>query len=228
MGALLEQVVASLIGAGGAAAIFGALVKSWFALQVEKFKREQAQQLEAIKADLSLVTRLRGSAEEKRAAVAAEILISSLQFLDFLRSVTKPTWVGPAESGQDGFIKEINSRWQAAHEIQLAFSKAWTLSETYLPPEVGDLMERIWKMRTEIHVSQSMHFDMAAQGGPRDMQFWERGFGESVRSNVSVLRDEAKGLLRPIAQLELGPQATAGRSVPTIAAVAEVALSGDT
>ncbi len=206
MGSLLGEVVASLIGAGGVAAVFGALVKSWFALQMEKFKREQAQQLEAIKADLSLVVRLRGSAEEKRAEIAATILISCLQFLDFLRAVTVPARFGRSqEPGNEGFLKEINSRWQAAHESHVEFSKSWVLAETYLPAEAGDLMERIWKLRGEIQIDQDMHFDMAAQGGPRDRQFWEGGFGESVRLKVAALRDEAKALLRPIAQLEAQP-----------------------
>ena len=203
MVSFLESVVTSLIGAGGVAGIFAALSKAWFELQLEKFKREQNQQLEAIKADLTLMVRLRGSAEEKRAEVAARVLLSCLQYLDFLRVVTSPFRFG-GEPGQDGFKKDVEARWRGAAETELDYSKSWALAETYLPAEIAGLMERIWKLRAEIWANQSTHFDLVAQGG-HDSTFYQGGFGSSTVAEIVGLRDEAKVLLRATAQLEALP-----------------------
>ena len=52
---LLKELVTVVLGAGGVSVVFRTLVKSWFTLELEKFKREQSAQLEAIKAALSVV-----------------------------------------------------------------------------------------------------------------------------------------------------------------------------
>lgn len=220
MNAFLNGLLTTFVGAGGVAVLFGALVKSWFQLQLERFKREQSEQLEAVKANLSLVVRLRSTGEEKRSEVAAQVLISCLQFLDFLHAVTSPAHFGSSqEPGNQGFKKEIYARWQGAHDLIMEYSKCWALAEAYLPSEAGDLMDRIWKQRSDIWANQSTHFDVVAQGG-RSGPLYEGGFGETARSRVTALRGEAKTLLRPIAQLATLPSATRPDGfLPQVAAV---------
>jgi hypothetical protein len=181
-------------------------------IQFEKHKHEQAHQLEAIKTELSLVARLRGSAEERRAEVAARVLIACLQFLDRLRANTVPGYFG--EPGLEAFQKEVNARWQASREVIAEFSKHWVLAETYLSPEVSDLFERSWRLWGEIQIDQGMHFDVNSQGGPKDRTFWNAGFGDSVREKVAVLRDEVKALLRPVAQLEQHSSSPSASGLP--------------
>lgn len=198
---MLADIFGTLTGAGSVAAVFGALVTSWFAFQFERHKRGQAQQLEAIKADLSLVTRLRGSAEERRSEAAAKVLISCLQLLDFLRSVTSPGY--SSKPGSETFEKEIGARWSAGQESMSEFTKHWVLAETYLAFEVCDLLERISKLRCDIQTAQSMLFGASLQGGPVDKTDLKAGFGDETRKMVAALRDEAKAILRPVAQIGL-------------------------
>jgi hypothetical protein len=166
---------------------------------MEKLKREQNEKLESIKADLALVTRLRGSSEEKRAEAAAQVLTSCLRYLDFLRVVTSPIRFG-GEPGDGGFRRHTDSLWTGSQDLQSEFEKSWILSETYLPHEAAELMEKIWKRRSEIWASQSTHFDLVAQGG-RDPKIYAGGFGHELGPEMEHLRDEAKALFRPIAQL---------------------------
>jgi len=57
MADFFKELVTVLLGAGGVSAVFGVLVKSWFTLQLERFKREQSTQLDAIKRKVSTDSR---------------------------------------------------------------------------------------------------------------------------------------------------------------------------
>jgi hypothetical protein len=205
MADFFKELVTVLLGAGGVSVVFGALVKSWFTLQLEKFKREQSAQLEAIKADLSVVAKLRSTAEERKAQVAGEVLVGALRYLDALSAVVSlGMWAAPADAERDSkMTAEYEARWKFAEPFAEEFRRAWVAAEVFLPEDAADLMEALWKEKAEIQANQMTAIAMAGQRGPGfDPSFHKRGYGQVPKGALDDLRARFKGTLRPLAQLQ--------------------------
>lgn len=205
MADFFKDLVTVLLGAGGVSVVFGALVKSWFTLQLEKFRREQNTQLEAIKADLNVVAKLRGTAEEKKAQVAGEVLVGALRYLDALSAVVSAgIWAAPTSTERESTLAaEYEARWKFAEPFAEEFRRAWVAAEVFLPEQAADLMEALWKEKAEIQANQMTAIAMANQRGAGfDPSFHKRGFGQVPKNALDGLRAKFKVTLRPLAQLQ--------------------------
>jgi hypothetical protein len=198
---LLQTIGASVLGGG----VVSFLFKEWLSFQLERFKGEQAQKLEPVKSQLALLVRLQAGVHEKRAEIAARVLVACLDFLDMLAYITSPMHIGESDdqSPADSFAAVIDQRWKEGNPSQIEFNKCRALADTYLPAEAAELMTRIWELRAEIWANQSTHFAMVGQG-PGGREFWRNGFGSVPASKAAALKDDAKALLRPIVQQEGG------------------------
>lgn len=199
----MQQLLTTLLGTGGVAAILAWLARGWFLLQLERFKREQNEQLEAIRAELALATRLRSVAEEKRAQVAGEGLVAILRYLRALEATADVAmWAAPAEAADDSKVSvEHTMRWQLLEPVEEEFRRGWIGVETFLPDDCTEVMEAIWKERNAIRANQMTWLAVYRQPGG-GVTFFERGFGSVPTKAIVALRTLAKAVFRPIAQLK--------------------------
>lgn len=153
--------------------------------------------------------------ETKRAEVAGEVLVATLRFLTAVSGTASIFGKhGEDDEKQTGFRKEVAERWAATSDISNAFIKAWELAETYLPDAVNDLLGRVWQEKASLAASQMTFFQIV--GHPMAAEFFNQGFGSDPEKRLAALRDEARRVLRPLAQLaeykEL-PSAAAARQL---------------
>ena len=199
----LQELLTTVLGTGGVATILAWLARNWFLLQLERFKREQNQQLEAIKAELALATRLRSVAEEKRAQVAGEGLVAILRYLRALEATADVVmWAAPSDAPDDHKATvEHTMRWQLLEPVEGEFRRGWIGVETFLPDSCTEIMEAVWKERNEIRANQMTWLAVSGQAGVNP-SFFERGFGSVPRKAIEELRARSKTIFRPIAQLK--------------------------
>jgi hypothetical protein len=156
-----------------------------------------AKDLEGMKADLGHLSRLRTTAEEKHAEIAADVLFTGLEYIGVLVHLTTMTPLAPVQRDlalEAQREEEMNVRWiEAARPYDEKFHKAWRLVESYLPEEVHELFERVWNLKCEIRAEQVSH----AGGGGREA--FRAGFGAAPEGRLVELRAEMKSLLRPLA-----------------------------
>jgi hypothetical protein len=151
----------------------------------------------------------------KRAEVAAEVLVAALRFLTGLQQIASPWIVGgePEEQPEpisdrerskrdtEAFAQILTKRWDQFSSSSNAFVDAWEKAEVFLPEAVIALLEEIWKARASIHSNQNMHVMMGRQGRGDQYDFFEKGFGTDTRKSLDELRDRAKTVMRPLAQM---------------------------
>lgn len=141
----------------------------------------------------------------KRAEVAGEALVASLQFLDGLSSLvsiirtrSKTTEEAGDIEGRAAWQTEIERRWASFATISNRFVDAFHLAEAYLSDEANGILKRIWEERASIKASQATYF--ATPGRAAD-EFFRDGFGTAPERRLAELREECRRILRPIAQL---------------------------
>jgi hypothetical protein len=175
--------------------------------ELENVKAELTSQLEGVKVELATFSRLRTTAEEKRAQVAAEALVSVIRIIGLLRSVCAVYLSFEAHdvdaSAVDLITRDRQERWNAVREFEPKFVEAWTLAQVYLPESTNGLLERIWFLRREIDAAQTRWEWTVAE--KMDARFVstneEQGFGDIPEAKLDAALAEAKTLLRPVAQL---------------------------
>jgi hypothetical protein len=163
-----------------------------------------ARELERIKAEVGTMSRLHSTSEEKRAQVAAEALVASLRFLDALRGLVNPFYgkhdPAPREDPDAG-AAFFNSRWDRFDHFDKEFRSAWTQAEVYLPENVAEALEKVWKLRGNVRGAQSVA-STPRGAGPADQiaAYYLEGYGTDPERRIEDLRAEMKVLLRPLAR----------------------------
>lgn len=146
--------------------------------------------------------------ETKRSAVAGEVLVATLRFLTGLGSLVSPLVSRPLSDpdprDEHKQMREVTAAdWADFATFSNDFVKAWELAETYLPENVTALLDKIWKLRTEIRSAQ-MTFYATPLG--KGTEFFKIGWGSAPQTKIDTLRTEARQLLRPIAQMMDGDE----------------------
>jgi hypothetical protein len=141
----------------------------------------------------------------KRAETAGEVLAATLRFLSQLKGNTSQAIRSVDEPGDTGLASHerfrlmIDSRWEQFQSTADRFSDAWEKAETYLPSEVNAVLESISDEQRSIWSAQVTCIGLPpVHAAP----FFKDGFGSVPQARIAELREEAKRILRPIAQLE--------------------------
>jgi hypothetical protein len=191
------------LGAGaGAGAIVTAVVTifGW---------RFQAR-LERLKAQLAELTRLSTTGVEKRAEVAAQALVAVLRMLDALEGATSLgsfTPSGAEDRSADRaardrlMVLEVEARSASIEPYDEEFRRAWHMAEVFLPEDVRELLRTINNLRGEILAGHRMHAMALTQSPQHAVEFYKQGYGMEPQRKLAEVRQKAKALLRPIAQL---------------------------
>ena len=188
-----EYLGATLLGGGTVSVIFGALTKAWLSTQLERFK-----------ADLSVTSRLEAQSVERRATIAAQVLVCTLRYLDALRSSTTPgAQVATQPSATPAaFLKaEFEARWAVLREYEKQFGDACVQAEVYLSDGVSGFLEEIADYGNELYANQITHLTMLHNGGGHDQTYFENSIGRRPRARIKELRDGALANLRPLIKL---------------------------
>jgi hypothetical protein len=218
------------VGAVGAcvAAIVGAVMQRNAAQKLEARRASDAQSLERLKADLvqklddervadaqaiehlkaqlAKLTQLSTSGEQRRAEVAAEVLVGVLRMLDALDGATsqgvfaKRVDDAPAARHQWAWL-EADAREASVRPLDDEFRRAWHLAEVFLPEDVRDLFDRINKLKGEILGAHRTYALVLEQAPQHAVEVFRQGYGTEPSKKVGEVRARAKELLRPIAQL---------------------------
>jgi hypothetical protein len=170
-------------------------------IAVALLSHRAARKLEEMKVELTKLSHLRTSAEEKRASVAAEGLVATLSFLSALENLTSRVYFkidgAPLKSAPTSAV--VEDRWRAFLPYEDDFQRAWHLVEVYLPDTTHNLFERTSNLRWTVKLGQEMFVtsdDPEWKEGGR-----QKGFGRWPAEQIRELRDEARRHLRPLAQL---------------------------
>mgnify|MGYP000198939924 CR=1 FL=1 len=195
----LKFAVTTLLGSG----VFGWIVQH----RLARIGADNARALESLKADLSVSSRLRSTALEKRAPVAAEVLVATLDLLDGIdlatsvfRIHTDPTPELGDNNRQNDRRLLVEARRKMLMPLYEDFGRKCVLAEVYLPDAVNDVLSEIKKLKWSIEVDQEMHAETMLHDR---LEFYEKGFGEIPKKQVAALRLKAKSELRPLAQLSI-------------------------
>jgi hypothetical protein len=194
--ALSSSVVGALVSG-----VVGALV---VAFMNSRFQRD----LEHLKADLAKLTDLTTSSEQKRAEVAAEVLVAALRMLDAL---DRAAGLGSFETERVGdddpdarrkwMRLQVEARDASVRIFDEEFRRAWHLAEVFLPEAAPELLYEITRLKGEILAGQQMHAMALDQSPQHAVQFHKQGYGLEPSQKIGDLRKRAKDFLRPIAQL---------------------------
>lgn len=151
----------------------------------------------------------------KRAEVAGETLVAIIQFTGALKVIRSPFFMRSEESFEhaeavDEYEKrereakrlseDLSARWNGFEPISNRFVNAWEQAQVYLPESVSQLMDRVWKLRSRIRASQDTHVRMMRQSH-FEQEIYDDAFGAKHDKTLDGMLDEAKDLLRPLAQL---------------------------
>jgi hypothetical protein len=191
----------TLLGAGIASGLLSALV----AFQLERFKNRQSGKLEELKAELSVVAKLQGQAVERQATVAAQVLVTTLRYLDALRTsvsglVQVPS--GKTDTPASALKAELEYRWAALRPFESEFLDAWIQAEVHLPEDASTVLADVSECGNAIYGAQVTHLTMLSNGSPHAPAF-ENGFGKVPRDRIDALRETALSKLRPLVKLDL-------------------------
>jgi len=174
----------------------------------ERLRADQAKELEALKSELSVIARLQAQAVERRAGIAAQVLISTLRYLDALKAATSVAFQAqtqPGGSESDVLRADFNARWEGIQEREADFTDALVLAEVHLPEGVNGILAEVWTLRREIRANQSTHVAMLvnSKGGYHDSRFFEKSFGSEPQKKIDQLRDASRTKLRALVSLQL-------------------------
>jgi len=198
-----EYLGTTLLGAGVASGLLSGLV----AFQLERFKNRQGAKLEEIKAGLSVVAKLQEQTVERQATIAAQVLVTTLRYLDALRSsVTGLVQVpsGKLDTPASALKAELEFRWAALRPFEKEFLDAWIQAEVHLPEESSTILSEVSECGNHIYGSQITHLTMFSNGSPSATAF-DNGFGRVPRERIDALRETVLAKLRPLVKLELRP-----------------------
>jgi hypothetical protein len=196
-----EYLGTTLLGAGVASGLLSGMV----AFQLERFKNRQSGKLEEIKAELSVIAKLQGQAVERQATIAAQVLVTTLRYLDALRSsVTGLAQLPPGKSDtpSSALKAELEFRWAALRPFEKDFLDVWIQAQVHLPEDASTILAEVSECGNHIYGSQITHLTMFANGSPNVTAF-ENGFGRKPRDRIDALRETALAKLRPLVKLEL-------------------------
>jgi hypothetical protein len=169
-------------------------------------RAEHAAALEQVRVDLARYTQLSTSGEQKRAEVAAEVLVGVLRMLDALDGATfggifaKRVDDAPVARHQWAWL-EADAREASVRPLDDEFRRAWHLAEVFLPEDVRDLFDRINKLKGEILGAHRTYALVLEQAPQHAVEVFKQGYGTEPSKKVGEVRAKAKELLRPIAQL---------------------------
>jgi putative transposase len=184
-------------------------LKAGLVQKLDDQRADDAQAIEHLKAQLTVLTQLNTSGEQKRAEVAGEALGSLLRMLGVLEGATSHGAfigddVGGDEKDRSAWVRrDVEARDASVRKYQQELRHAWDLAEVYLPDGVNDLFERVHQLKVSIRVAQGLHASHLGQS--HVYGFFRDGFGEEPQKKIADLRAEAKRILRPLAQLRPGP-----------------------
>jgi hypothetical protein len=170
---------------------------------------EVAERTEHLKSQLAVLTQLSTSSQQKRAEIAAEVLVTLLRMLDALHDVTSLVAFVHEEDPPGGSpvrekaMSDVIAQAATLGPYDTEFRKAWLLAETLLPDEVTELFDRTNRLKGDILVAQYAHAKYA--GTDYAVAVFGSGYGAEPRKRIAELRDNAKAILRPIAQLHVAP-----------------------
>jgi hypothetical protein len=199
-------VVAGLTGTvfGGGVSVVTSLVNNRHQRRLAADNAVTAKELEALRAEIGTGAK----ATEKRAAVAADVLLACLDVVDGMEAVASVAGIVAdpekeiAEDLRDWHRRKATARWDWLKQYDERFDRAYVMAQVYLPDNVCDALERLRKLKWSIHVDQLGHAELVHYGGRQDAQkFFSGGFGAEPTKQIRVLRDELKILLRPLAQM---------------------------
>lgn len=172
--------------------------------RLEMDRASAAKDLEVARADIAA----KAKAAEKRATVAADALLASLELLDGMEAAASVARIigdpdeEPDEDARERARRKVAARWEWLRQYDDQFDRAYKLAQVYLPDAVHDALERVRKLKWSTHVDRLTHAETIAMEHRRDAEkFFEGGYGKVPEKQISDLRDELKGLLRPLAQL---------------------------
>lgn len=205
--------LAGLIGTvfGGGVSVVTTLVNNRHQRRLAKENASTARELEALRADIGAGTK----AAEKRATVAADVLLACLDLVEGMEAVASVAGIvadpekEEGEDLRDWHRRKATARWDWLKQYDERFERVYVMAQVYLPESVCDALERLRKLKWTIHVDQLGHAELVHYGGRTDAQkFFSGGFGTEPTNQIRALRDELKSLLRPLAQLTSRAQDT--------------------
>ena len=191
----------TLLGAGLASGLLSALV----AFQLERFKNRQSGKLEELKAELGVVATLQGQAVERQATDAAQVLVTTLRYLDALRSSVTGLVQVPSEKTDtpaSALKAELEHRWAALRPFESEFLDAWIQAEVHLPEDASTVLADVSECGNAIYGAQVTHLTMLSNGSPHAPAFRD-GFGKVPKDRIDGLRETALSKLRPLVKLDL-------------------------
>lgn len=166
-----------------------------------------ARELESLKAQLAFVGRVRGTLEEKRAAVASEALVAALRLLDALDRAAGTQVYADADTPKDERREQdFDRRWAETEPYQKEFYRLWVLAEAHLPDEVDAVLESTFDVLREMRANQRTHVDI----GGHDPQFFRAGFGAVPKAAITEKRKHVKQVLRTY--VEMAPVPSVGET----------------
>lgn len=185
-------------------------VRDELATKLQDRRAVDAEALERVKAELTKLSHLHTTAEEKRASIAGDVLVAILRMVDALELSTSlvsfpaptdfPDGMSADARRQEEGRREVSARHALVHEYEDEFRRAWHLAEVHLQESVPELFDRIHTLTIEIRVAQQMH-----AGNLELYGFFDEGYGKEPKRKLAEIRQEAKTLLRPLAQLAASP-----------------------
>jgi hypothetical protein len=138
------------------------------------------------------------------------VLVSTLRYLDALRSSTTPLAQVPTQPSAPPEVSlraELEARWSVLREYEKQFGDGCVQAEVYLSEDVSAFLEGIADYGNELYGNQVTHLTMLRNGGGHDPTYFENSIGARPRARIKELRDAALAKLRPLIKLGRGPGA---------------------
>jgi hypothetical protein len=172
-------------------------------VELEAQRTAALHAIEGVKAELSVMTKLKTGAEEKRAQVAAEVLVATLRFLYALEGAVTLAALGDAPPGSRPEVqvsRSVDMRRKVVDAATEQLTSAWILAEVHLPDDVNQLLDSVWKLWADIHAAQATW--AAAAGTTEAGEYYRRSVGPDPEKRINEMRSTVKTRLR---QLVLAP-----------------------
>lgn len=167
---------AQLLGGGAATAGFVGLalwivkgavataVEQAAAKELEQFKIEAGKNLEALKAELARETTRHQLLDERRADVAAGLIVASIKYVDALKYVYNPLIMSGErdedEDDQTATEKAYLARLDYLRPLESAFREAWHHARVYLPSETLENVRALDESAGDAFQSIHAHFNL--------------------------------------------------------------------
>ncbi len=210
----LTRALLATAAGGGLLAALGALVGL---LVMVRGQRRLRRALARMEEDVARLPPWRSAEQERAALAAADVLVSTLRYLDAVELATAPGLKAeaPAEGDEKRWLADdVRLRWADVRPQEQEFRGACVLAHVHLPERVQEALEEVAGLVRDIRTAQSTHVAQFAQGG-HDTRFFVEGFGELPVRRLAEQREALKRLLRPLVRPpELAEAPGRGRWTP--------------